>query len=60
MGLTSAAVEADEVFLTGTAAEVIGVNKIDQTTIGDGSVGPITAKLTEKFRSLVRENADED
>lgn len=52
--------EADEVFLTGTAAEVIGVNKIDQTTIGDGSVGPITAKLTEKFRSLVRENADED
>tara|TARA_B100001059_G_scaffold103630_2_gene103491 strand:+ start:11015 stop:11965 length:951 start_codon:yes stop_codon:yes gene_type:complete len=52
--------EADEVFLTGTAAEVIGVNKIDQTTIGNGSVGPITAKLTEKFRALVREDAAED
>ena len=52
--------EADEVFLTGTAAEVIGVNKIDQTTIGDGAVGAITAQLTAKFRAIVRENAPED
>ena len=51
--------EADEVFLTGTAAEVIGVNRIDSTDIGDGRVGPITAELTAKFRSLVRENASE-
>ncbi|MEE2908492.1 MAG: branched-chain-amino-acid transaminase [Planctomycetota bacterium] len=52
--------EADEVFLTGTAAEVIGVNRIDSTPIGDGRVGPITSELTEKFRSLVRENAPEN
>ncbi|MCH2134490.1 MAG: branched-chain-amino-acid transaminase [Phycisphaerales bacterium] len=52
--------EADEVFLTGTAAEVIGVNRIDSTTIGNGKVGPITTALTKQFRTLVRENAPED
>ncbi|MCH2151840.1 MAG: branched-chain-amino-acid transaminase [Phycisphaerales bacterium] len=52
--------EADEVFLTGTAAEVIGVNRIDSTTIGNGAVGPITSSLTAKFREIVQENAPED
>lgn len=51
---------ADEVFLTGTAAEVIGVSKIDETTIGSGRVGPLTAKLTEAFRERVKNNAPED
>jgi branched-chain amino acid aminotransferase len=51
--------EADEVFLTGTAAEVIGVNRIDETTIGSGGVGPITAALTRQFRAMVRQNACE-
>ncbi len=52
--------EADEVFLTGTAAEVIGVNRIDSTDIGNGRVGPITTELTAKFRSFVREDATEN
>ena len=43
---------ADECFLTGTAAEVIAVTKIDEATIGDGKVGEITAKLLTTFREF--------
>ena len=39
----------DEFFLTGTAAEVIGVVEIDGRVIGDGSPGPITRLLRKKF-----------
>lgn len=51
---------ADEVFLTGTAAEVIGVSRIGAATIGSGRVGPITAQLTEAFRQRVTIDAPED
>lgn len=40
---------ADECFMTGTAAEVIGVVKVDDRKIGDGKPGPITRKLKELF-----------
>ena len=36
---------ADEVFLTGTAAEVIGVVNIDRRRIGGGKPGPVTRRL---------------
>jgi branched-chain amino acid aminotransferase len=36
---------ADEVFLTGTAAEIISVVDIDKRVIGDGKPGSITAEL---------------
>jgi branched-chain amino acid aminotransferase len=39
----------DELFLTGTAAEVIGVVDVDGRVIGDGKVGPVTKLLREKF-----------
>jgi len=39
----------DEFFLTGTAAEVIGVIEIDGRVIGDGKPGPITKLLRKKF-----------
>ncbi len=39
----------DELFLTGTAAEVIGVVDVDGRVIGDGKPGPITRLLREKF-----------
>jgi len=42
---------ADEVFLTGTAAEVIGVVKVDRRTIGDGKPGPITRSLMETYHA---------
>ncbi len=43
----------DEFFLTGTAAEVIGIVEIDGRTIGDGRPGPITHRLREKFFEYV-------
>ena len=46
---------ADECFLTGSAAEVIPVVKIDSRTIGDGKPGPITRDLIARFRKLTRE-----
>jgi branched-chain amino acid aminotransferase len=44
---------ADEVFLTGTAAEVVGVVKLDGRKIGCGSVGKVTKDLATRFRELV-------
>jgi branched-chain amino acid aminotransferase len=40
---------ADEVFLTGTAAEITPIRSIDKITVGMGSRGPITAQLQEIF-----------
>jgi branched-chain amino acid aminotransferase len=51
---------ADEVFLTGTAAEIIGVSQIDDTVIGSGKVGPITSQLSTEFKKRVAANAPED
>jgi branched-chain amino acid aminotransferase len=45
---------ADEVFLTGTAAEIIPVVKIDGRTIGTGTPGSVTKKLRQGFRALTR------
>jgi branched-chain amino acid aminotransferase len=44
---------ADEVFLTGTAAEIVGVVKLDGRVIGSGSVGPVTRDLAGRFKELV-------
>jgi len=44
---------ADECFLTGTAAEVVPVVKVDSRTIGTGQPGPITRNLIERFQILV-------
>jgi branched-chain amino acid aminotransferase len=44
---------ADECFLTGTAAEVIPVIKVDSRPIGDGHVGPVTRQLIAAFKALV-------
>ncbi|MFQ5509474.1 MAG: aminotransferase class IV [Leptospirillia bacterium] len=41
---------ADEVFFTGTTIEVVGVSRIDQTTIGSGAPGPVTRQLAAAFR----------
>ena len=43
---------ADECFLTGTAAEIIPVVKIDQRQIGTGTPGPITQRLSGLFKKL--------
>jgi branched-chain amino acid aminotransferase len=45
---------ADECFLTGTAAEVIAVTKIDGRPIGDGKPGPLTRQLQSDFQAFTR------
>jgi branched-chain amino acid aminotransferase len=45
---------ADEVFLTGTAAEVIGISRIDSRPVGAGTTGPITRRIMAAFRELTR------
>ena len=45
--------KADEVFMTGTAAEVKSVTKINKTTIGDGNPGKITKELQKSFMDVV-------
>ena len=45
---------ADECFLTGTAAEVIGVVDIDGRPVGDGRPGPTTRRLKEAFHKRAR------
>ncbi|ALS27011.1 branched-chain-amino-acid transaminase [Paenibacillus cisolokensis] len=44
---------ADEVFFTGTAAEVIAVREVDGRVIGEGKAGPITTQLLQEFRKIV-------
>ena len=43
---------ADEVFLTGTAAEIVGVTKVDGRVLSGGSVGPVTKDLAARFKQL--------
>jgi len=45
--------KADEVFMTGTAAEVKSVTKIDKNSIGNGGVGEITKELQKSFMNIV-------
>src|SRR6478672_8853087 len=45
---------ADEVFVTGTMGELVPVLSIDRRPIGDGSPGPVTARLTAAFRELTK------
>jgi branched-chain amino acid aminotransferase len=46
---------ADELFVTGTGAEVMPVTKIDGRTVGEGVAGPITRQLLTAFRARIRE-----
>lgn len=45
---------SDECFLTGTAAEIIPVVKVDGRIIGDGKPGPMTMKLLAEFKKLTK------
>jgi branched-chain amino acid aminotransferase len=44
---------ADEVFFTGTAAEVTPIRSVDKITVADGRVGPITKALRKEFFGIV-------
>ena len=46
---------ADEAFLTGTAAEIMPIREVNKRTIGAGRIGPITRKILERFNEIVRD-----
>jgi branched-chain amino acid aminotransferase len=50
--------DADELFLTGTAAEVIPVVKVYGRVIGDGKPGPVTKDLSARFHSIVASDGE--
>jgi len=50
--------DADEVFFTGSAAEVTPIREIDDNSIGNGSRGPITEKLQTMYFDLVHGRLD--
>jgi len=45
--------KADEIFMTGTAAEVKSVTRVDRNKIGDGKIGEITKELQDSFMDVV-------
>ncbi len=45
---------SDEIFLTGTAAEIAPVISVDGITIGDGKIGPVTKSIKELYHQAVR------
>ena len=52
---------ADEVFVCGTAAEVVALCEIDGRKVGSGRMGPVTRSLQQAFHAAVRgENARYD
>ena len=48
--------KAEEVFLTGTAAEITPVIKIESKKIGDGKVGNITKQVMDTYTQIVMNN----
>lgn len=49
---------AQELFMTGTAAQVTAITKVDHRPIGDGIMGPHTSQLRERYAALVRGRVD--
>ncbi|MGZ5547258.1 MAG: branched chain amino acid aminotransferase, partial [Nitrososphaeraceae archaeon] len=47
---------ADEIFLTGTAAEIKSVGEIDNRMIGNGKTGTITKRMKRLFEKTIRGN----
>lgn len=45
---------ADEMFLTGSGAEIVPVTRVDARPIGQGTPGPVTGRLREAYHKLVR------
>ncbi len=47
---------ADEVFVSGSAAELVAVREVDFRTIGAGKMGPVTRSLQQKFHAAIHGN----
>jgi branched-chain amino acid aminotransferase len=44
----------DELFLTGTAAQITAVTRVDHRLVGNGKMGPITTRLYNLFQDILR------
>jgi branched-chain amino acid aminotransferase len=45
---------SDELFMTGSAAQIVAITKVDYRPVGKGNMGPATSKLREIFNGVVR------
>jgi branched-chain amino acid aminotransferase len=50
---------ADEIFFTGTAAEITPIRSVDRITVGQGQPGPVTRRLQEQFLAIVEGRAED-
>jgi len=50
---------ADEVFFTGTAAEITAIRSVDRITVGKGVMGPIVKTLRNEFFSILEGHAED-
>ena len=50
---------AEEVFFTGTAAEITPIRSVDKITIGDGKIGPVTRAIRSEFYDIVNGKAED-
>ena len=44
----------DELFMTGSAAQIVAITKVDYRSVGKGEMGPVAGKLRELFNEIVR------
>jgi branched-chain amino acid aminotransferase len=44
---------ADEIFFTGTAAEVTPIRSVDKIRVGEGKIGPVTRRIKDEFFGIV-------
>jgi branched-chain amino acid aminotransferase len=51
---------ADEAFFTGTAAEVTPIRSIDRVVIGEGTAGPLTRRIQQRFMGIVQGSEPDD
>ncbi|MFW6448093.1 MAG: aminotransferase class IV, partial [Halobacteriota archaeon] len=49
---------ADELFFSGTAAEVTPIRRVDNVEIGDGGRGPVTEELQSRFFDVIHRRTD--
>lgn len=51
---------ADELFFSGTAAEVTPIRSVDHITIGPGGIGPVTRRIQQRFSDIVNGRSNDD
>ena len=50
---------ADEVFVSGTAAEIVPIVKVAGRTVGDGKPGPVFSRFLDGFKELTKKSNEE-